>query len=954
MYAIAGFLIAPSVLRPRLIEAISEKTGCPVSIGGLKVNPFALSITVEDFALLDRDHNAIVSFKELYINFETISLFRRAYTFSRIHLSSPNIYVGIRPDGTSNLEDIKSAQQGQADTTEATPPRVIVQDLDIDSGKVVFEDHARPTPFRAVFDSLGLSLKDFTTLPDEKGEYRFEASTGRNEMVRWKGNFSVIPIRSAGSFELIDIHARRAWEYMQNRVNFEILSGEADFGANYTLDMSKQKMLFEMKNGSLKTRNVVVASLVDSVRAVTLPQLTIGGIRMDYSSKSIEIDSIATKGLVLANALSADGRITLKHMFLPKLEPGEAPPAKKPMEWKVLLKHIACMSTAFHNEDRTTTPTADFDISPADLAVENLQLDKPMPAAFTMKGSINGDGSATATGNVIIDIDNVSVDAALDVVCTNISLLPFQPYVNAYAKAEVKSGAVDFHGKVHFLLKNAKRTIDTDGDVSFANLRVTDAVLQEDFLRCTRVEMKKMSAHQSSNTFSLREIDAFGPYLRSVIGPDRVTNMQHMMGIDTLNADSTAVIAATPKKDTASAKVHMKSSIGKIRIVNGSLKFSDLSLRPNFDVGVEEMKGSISGLSSAVLSRAEVDLEGKVDKYAPAIIKGQINPLSEEAFTDIVMSFHGIELTTFTPYSGRFAGYKIDKGKMSVDLHYKLNKSHLDGENRIILNQLTLGEKVESPDATSLPVKLAIALLKDSHGNIDLDIPVSGDINDPQFRVMPIVIKVFVNVVVKAVTAPFKLLGSLFGGSEEELNFVEFPAGSDSLTVREQTQLSNLAKALTERPGLSLEMRGIAVDTLDREALARQEVFAKIRPPVASEKSVEEFTPQQRSGVLRLYTDSFKDDPKNLVAPPAGGKQEETKEEQELAATRAALAKLLSSAQISDETLRGLANRRADAVKSYLVLKSGIGEERVFLTDVNINAPSKDGLVQMELSLAAK
>jgi hypothetical protein len=838
--------------------------------------------------------------------------------------------------------------------------------LAIDSGKIVFEDRARPVPFRAVFDSLGLSLKDFTTLPNDSGEYQFEASTGKNELIRWKGNVSVVPLRSAGSFELKNIRMHRFWEYMQDRVNFEASTGNANFHAEYLFDMSQHAMRVELNHGELEAHDMQIASTVDSVKGVLLPALNVGGIRLNYAEKTLEIGSIATQNLALSNVLSTDGRITLKDMFMPKnpppaagsLQPATPRPAKA---WKMLIDSIEAKSTTFRNEDRSTRPPAVVELAPLDLTIGHLRLDAPEPAAVSASTAINGSGSVIMNGTMTIDVARASVEAQASAEVSGVQLVPFQPYVSSYARMEIKSGEANYHGAIHFLMRDGKRTIDYDGDAMLSNLRVTDTVLHEDFLRFAKLDLKKLSFHQSNRTFAVKEIAARQPYIRMIIGPDRVTNLQHM-----IIADSTKAIIAesskagpapnteSPAKPAPSAKEGaMNSKIATIRMTDGSMNFSDLSLTPNFVVGIQEMNGTISGLSSAELSRAQIDIAGKVDKYAPAIIKGQINPLSEEAFTDITMSFHGIELTTFTPYSGRFAGYKIDKGKLNVDLHYKLNKSQLDAENKIVLDQLTLGEKVESPDATSLPVKLAIALLKDSHGVIDLDIPVSGNINDPDFSVMPIVVKAVVNVFVKAVTAPFKLLGSLFGGGDEEMNFVTFPAGSDSLLAHEEAQLANLSKALTERPGLSLEVRGITVDSLDSRALATAAVVAKIRPPVMPGRRIEDLSSQQRSSVLRLYEETFKEDAEKLLPPPPPG-AEETREEKEKAEALAAFARLVKAQAVDQETLRGLAGKRADAVKAFLVFRSGIGEERVFITGINTDAAARDGQVQMELALQAK
>jgi hypothetical protein len=266
---------------------------------------------------------------------------------------------------------------------------------------------------------------------------------------------------------------------------------------------------------------------------------------------------------------------------------------------------------------------------------------------------------------------------------------------------------------------------------------------------------------------------------------------------------------ARPEKECRGARSEASAgaavSIGLVSIDKASANFADYSLQPNFVTGIQELSGTIKGLSSKKESRATVKLDGKVDAYAPVTIDGEINYLSADAYTDLKLAFDNMELTTFTPYSGKFAGYHIDKGKLSVRLAYHIEDRKLDAQHKIILDQLQLGERIESKDATSLPVKLAVALLKDRNGVIDLDLPVSGSLDDPKFRLGPLIWKVVVNLVTKIVTAPFALLGSLFGGGEE-VNQLTFAPGTIELQGESQARVDSVAKALRERPGLSLEV----------------------------------------------------------------------------------------------------------------------------------------------------
>ena len=212
-----------------------------------------------------------------------------------------------------------------------------------------------------------------------------------------------------------------------------------------------------------------------------------------------------------------------------------------------------------------------------------------------------------------------------------------------------------------------------------------------------------------------------------------------------------------------------------MRITDGSTNFADFSVQPNFAAGILALNGTVTGLSSDPNSRAEVKLAGNVDRFAPVDISGRVNLLSAAVFTDITMNFRNMELTAFNPYSGKYAGYNISKGKLTTELRYKIENRKLDAQHHIVLDQLEFGAATESKDAVPLPVRLAASLLKDRNGVIDLNLPVTGSLDDPQFRVGPIIWQAFVGLLTKIVTAPFALLGSLFG-SGEELAYVDFSA----------------------------------------------------------------------------------------------------------------------------------------------------------------------------------
>jgi hypothetical protein len=455
---------------------------------------------------------------------------------------------------------------------------------------------------------------------------------------------------------------------------------------------------------------------------------------------------------------------------------------------------------------------------------------------------------------------------------------------------------------------------------------------------------------------TIAEIVLTRPYMRFIIGPDRSTNVQQV-----LTGPEPGTQAAEPSKSQpAPAKPVSQQPvpvrIGLIRLIDGSTHFADFSLKPVIDTGIFGLNGTIKGLSSNELSKADVSIEGKVDKYAPVAIKGTINPLTGDAFTDIGVSFKNVELTTVSPYAAKFAGYPISKGKITLDLRYKLNKKLLEAENNVVIEQLTLGDKIEGPDATSLPVKLAIALLKDRKGVIDIDLPVRGDLNDPDFKYGRVLLGVLMNLLTKAVTSPFNLVAGLVGGSAEELSVVEFPAGTRGLATAEESKLKTLAKALDERPGLRLDVTGAADPEADRVALAElrlnRELLALKTPetpgagkPAAGESDFNRLPASEQTDLIKsLYLKRYGKLPEFQAAPGQADKPVPV-------STQELKNRLLGDILIDDSELRLLGQDRAKRIQEYLITQGGILPERVYLLDVKLDAKARDGTVSSNLSL---
>jgi hypothetical protein len=438
--------------------------------------------------------------------------------------------------------------------------------------------------------------------------------------------------------------------------------------------------------------------------------------------------------------------------------------------------------------------------------------------------------------------------------------------------------------------------------------------------------------------------------------------------------------AAAPANDGA-----MAIAIDAIDIQDGSANYADLWIQPHFAVGIQTLNGSILGLSSNPRSRAKVELKGKVDRYAPVHIWGETNPLAATTYSDIKMNFKGVELTSVTPYSGRFAGYKIEKGKLSVDIDYKIENRQLTAAHKFVIDQLELGERVESPDAVKLPLKIAVALLKDRNGVIDVDLPVTGSLDDPQFKIGPLIWKAVVNLLVKVATAPFAMLGHLFGGGEQ-MNYIDFNPGSAVLEPAEHDKLTALVKALKEKEKLELDVPvtfspdldgpGLAAAHLNMRllALSQDQAGGNKRGKAQAKTNA---TDDARSPLAAIMDEPPPTDPaladparryrllialyraelgKNTSLPDlakaieAAGKKKD--QPPDFGAANAELeAALLQKTPVPDNELQTLGKHRARAIQDVLLVGTDIDPSRVFVIGSAPKGGADKDKVRVELAL---
>jgi hypothetical protein len=450
----------------------------------------------------------------------------------------------------------------------------------------------------------------------------------------------------------------------------------------------------------------------------------------------------------------------------------------------------------------------------------------------------------------------LQADAVVDV--RELALAPFQPYVGEQVKLAITSGRLETKGRVSLLLEgtNAPRA-KFIGDVRVSDLASADQIVFHDFVKWKELALKGIDASINPLVLKLEELSCEQLNTSVVLDSNRQPTFLAILPAST-NAGTNVIAANAPAATNAPLNVQ----VGLVTFTNAALQLADFSVQPPCQFAVKNFSGTVKNISAEPGRVADVDISGSVDEGAPFAIRGRVAPLAPDTLAAMTISAKGTELTAFTPYMERYGGYPLTKGKLTVDLKYNVKEKALKAENSVFIDQLTLGQRNESPDATKLPVKLGVALLKDRNGRIELNVPLDGRLDDPKFSVGPVVLKVVMNLLAKAATSPFALLGALVGGGEE-LSFIEFAPGQSVITESEAPKIDKLGRALYERPALNLEITGDTDEAFDRAALAWLKLERELKTARMAElagksdapASVEQlqFEPREYTRTLRAY-----------------------------------------------------------------------------------------------------
>ena len=951
LYSVLGFLILPGIGLRIINQQLANYATVPAKLDRLEFNPFSLELTLWGLRVGEPGKEQ-VGFERLYTNLQADSLWTKALHLAAVELDKPKTELLFNKDGTLNLTQLfklPASEPVPADP-ESKPFPLRIDNIKLAGGYLHFTDMRPSEPIEFLYDSMDLELKNLSTLPDDNADMTLVAAGPAGGRIDWTGTLSLVPITSTGKLKVTDGKMKVWWPYVRDALPLALEDGVLNFSTDYTLNLSKEtEMVLSNATASIAPLKI---NAPDGRPLVRLERLEVSDTSVDLAKQEVVVGKINSQNLETWAAREKDGQLDWQKLFAsqPEKTPAktaevvtvEAPkpaPVAPSKPWAVLLKDVDLRDYRVHLADKEPKTPVALDVGPLNVNLKNFDSLNRSPFTLNLDTGVGKQGKLTASG----DVNLSPVSARLKVTTKDIDLRIAQAYIDPFIRLELRSGMLGSDLAVD-LKSTEPLAFTVAGRAQVDQLHTLDTLKNRDFLKWQKLVLEDVK-YQHGDSLSLARVNLEKPYVRFMINDDRTTN------IDDLLIPQPA--GSTTAKSTASKEKPLGIHIGAIAINDGSANFADFSLTPNFQTAVQQLNGLIGTIDSRNPKPAPVNIAGKVDRYAPVTIKGSVNPFDPMASLDIATSFKRVELTTLTPYSGKFAGYRIRKGRLNLDLHYMITKGQLKAENKLVVEQLQLGEKVDSPDAVDLPIKLAIALLKDTDGKISIELPISGDLNNPQFSVMPIIWQTVRNLVLRAAQAPFKFIGGLInGGGAEDLGTVSFAPGSSELSPEAQKALTTLAQALKERPALRLEIEGTAAQSSDGPLIAKdrlerefQYTYYKIlqrRGEKVPAKAGLLTVPESEKGPLLegIYRTRLKQQ------PPAEWK--DLSRDERAAKMTAALIDFWSKSEV---LLRQLGQDRASSIKDYLVDKGGLADDRVYFIDATLGEAESDGRVISPLHL---
>jgi hypothetical protein len=989
-YSLLGFIVLPWVFERQLVGQLQTRLQMQASVERIQFNPFALSLRVEGLDFIDSDGWRAMSLDRLYINLQLDSLSSRSFSFREFYVSGLHLSVRRYDATDSNLSRLMDAWAASTEPAQESIesaasagglPRLQIADLQINDASLALTDYVPNIPYIGMVDALDFVIQNLTTLPEAAAGQSFSMTMGNGSQINWAGTLSLAPLHSEGAVTLLGPYTDLAYEYFRDILPVRATDGWLIAGLRYEIGLTDDGGLdVQLSDLAGALSDLALYEPESGALLARFPEISFAGGELQLLERRFALESVEFGRTELHPERFADGSINFLQLF-PPTEPapvvattpaaGVTAPGPVESPWQLAVGELALSNWQIHIADnvpaREVALTLGLDVRVASInnAPES-RMDVEAALNLSSGGELNINGELAMLPDVLF---------AGQFSLTEFELPPFQPYLDGVVNLSIDSGRFGFNGDVDL----APNAMSYQGSFTLDAVALSAAAAREPLLGIESLQVVAVDITVAEQTrVEVGEVRLSGPYARVEIEADGSSNLARVMMAEAATPDTTP--NTTPDSPDAQVATAAASSgemlpltVERILIERGSADFADRSLPLPFSVRMHDLGGEVSALSTRSSEPARITLEGQVDDYGLATIEGRLRPLNYGELTELDLRFRNLDIPSMTPYMIKFAGRRIDAGDLDVDLSYRINNQQLSGDNALVMRDLVLGEREPHPDAIDLPLGLAVALLKDRNGVIDLAVPVTGDMNNPQFDYGLIIRSALADVIANIVSSPFRFLARLVGaGEEQELGVIGFRPGRSDLAPPEREKLLSLGSALSERPQLQLRLPGVFHTEADtvvlRQIFLDRRIEAALTNALAEVQqvdAVEDAPPLSRQTVL----EGFYRAGNPIVAEPDAATdalamlrlehtRAATDSEEEffdaLAYTEALRRMLIEQEPVTSQDLEALASARAAAISQHVATIDPMVAEQLSIGTPSGVTVLHDGWVAMELNLEAR
>ncbi|MFP4194535.1 MAG: DUF748 domain-containing protein [Desulfobacterales bacterium] len=973
LYSIAGFLVIPMIAESILPEKLNQHLNRGTEIKNIYFNPFTLVLAIEGLEIQEKtgDEN-LVSFDRFLVNLQWSSIFKPAIVARELRLENPVIRV-TRLSGTEfNFSDLIPAQKDeQRSEPEETgmPLTFFISNITLADGRFVFKD--APMDKTHSFSDINFTIPEISNF--DINTYSEPSLKGKFNEAELQVETSTKPfadsLKTVVDISISGVSLPRYFDYVPGTPGFSVSGGTLDVESSVSFRKDSQGQSRTEVTGTADFSDIKLAG-TDSEEILSVPSIHVKLAPSDPLNKNIHIETLALTRPVATIVRGADGGLNLENPGAADKETQQEKQAEKngdkdrqaPFILEMDNFELDSGTIRFRDfaapaaDQKPGTEPVEIQVRPVHLKISDFSSQSGHRADLDLSATLDTNTSLSVTGNFSAS----PLASDLDIKLNDLDLTLAQPYFPEPLHVVLSNGSLALAGNAE-LLADPDEGIDAHftGNADFSELSLEEEKTGRPLTKLQSFDLNGIDVTWKPAEIELEEISVAGLEQQIAVEEDGGLNLTNLYEKEPPEKqhEETGESKEKDKADdlTKNGGIDFPVRIGEVKLADLAFLFTDNNIRSGYSTTLAVKEGSIKGLSTEAFKGAETFLECAVDEHAPLNIAGTINPLLEEILLDLEFNLGNLELAPLSHYAGKYIGRGIEKGKLNLDLDYTVENRELEAENQIVLDQFSLGERIESKDALNLPVGLAVALLKDRKGIIDLNLPVSGRLDDPEFSLTGIIFQALKNILVKAASSPFSLIGSIIKGGEE-VRYIEFNAGSDEITDTALEKINSIQTLLYERPELKIELTGYVDPRDDQKALAERALEQRIRKAVEAERQrireaekeepkAEDLSPDEKV-IRKLYKKEV------LSGPDVPGDAKPLADES--LTIEEMKEKIRQQIEIDDKELHLLAQKRTKAVKDFILKDERIEESRLFLREAESMSPPepeefKESRVQLGL-----